>query len=84
MCFATLIERCRADNAKLSACKQRLEHVAGIHGSFGFSCADKRVHLIDEDHELPFSFCDLLENRLQSFLELAAKLCAGNQCSKIE
>ena len=82
--LAILVERRRADDAQLAAREHRLEHVAGVHRAFGLARADERVHLVDEDDELPSRVGDLLEHRLEALLELAAELRAGDQRAEVE
>ncbi len=61
--------------------RRRLEHVAGVHGALGLAGADHGVQLVDEDDGLAFVLGDVLEHRLQAFLELAAILGAGQQAA---
>jgi hypothetical protein len=42
------------------------------------------MHLIHEQQDLPFRFGDLLEDRFQTLLELAAVFCAGDQRAHIQ
>ena len=78
------VERCCANHAELAASQHRLHHVSCIHGTLCAACANEGVDFIHEgDH---FSTCigDLLQHGLQTFLELAAILCAGQHRTKIE
>src|SRR5690606_10496539 len=77
--LAVLIERRRADAVELAASEHRLEQVAGVHRSFGASGADDRVELVDEEDDPSVALLDLLENRLETLLELAAVLRAGDE-----
>src|SRR6476660_4916854 len=65
-----LIERCRADRAKLAARKRRLEEVARVHCALGLARADDGVQLIDEQNNLARAVGDFLDDRLQAIFEL--------------
>ena len=79
-----LVERGRADHAQLAARQHRLDHVAGIHRAFGRARADDRVELVDERDHLALGVGDLLQDRLQPILELAAVLRAGDHRANVE
>jgi hypothetical protein len=59
---------------EFSSGEHRLEHVRSVHRPFGCSRTDHRVQFVDEEDHLPLAFGDLLQHRLQPFLELAAVL----------
>src|SRR5690606_34499689 len=82
--LAVLIERRRADAVELAASEHRLEQVAGVHRSFGASGADDRVELVDEEDDPSVALLDLLEDRLETLLELAAVLRAGDERAHVE
>ena len=50
--FPVLVERRRADAAKLAARERRLQQVRGVHRAFGGARADNRVQLVDEEDDL--------------------------------
>src|SRR5690606_15010977 len=62
----------------------RLEHVGGIHGPLRRTGPDQRVQLVEERDDLAFGLPDLLEDRLQPLLELAAVLGPGDHRAEIE
>src|SRR5215212_8325305 len=68
--LTVLVECRRADDAQLAARKHRLEHVAGVHRTFGLAGTNERVQLVDEHDVLPLGLRDLLEHRLEALLEL--------------
>src|SRR5687768_4020782 len=78
------VERRRADDVQLAAREHRLEHVAGVHRSFGLPRPNEVVELVDEHDELRFPFSELLEHSLEPLLEFAAEFCACNQSPEIE
>ena len=83
--LAELVERRRADEAKLAAGEHRLEHVARVHGRLpGGTGADDGVQLVDEGDDLPRGLLDLLEHGLEPLLELAAVLRPGDHRAEVE
>ena len=77
--LAVLVERRRADAMQFAARQCGLQHVAGIHRTFGLAGADHRVQLVDEQDDLAFLFREVAEHRLQAFFEFAAELRARDQ-----
>ena len=69
---------------QLAACQHRLEHVAGVHRALGRPRPDDRVQLVDEGDDLAAAVGDLLEDGLQTLLELTAVLGAGDHRAEIE
>ena len=82
--LAVLVERRRADAAQLAAGEHRLQQVGGVHGALGGAGADDRVQLVDEEDDLALGLLDLLEHGLETLLELAAVLGAGDQGADVE
>jgi hypothetical protein len=82
--LAELVEGGGADHAQLAAGQHRLDHVAGVHRPLGTAGADDRVHLVDEGDHLALGVGDLLEDGLESFLELAAVLGAREHRRDVE
>ncbi len=82
--LAVLAERRGPDGAQLAARERRLEHVPGVHRPLGRSGPDERVELVDEEDHLPLGLLDLLDDRLEPLLELAAELRAGHHRSEVE
>ena len=80
-----LVERGGAHHSQTAPGEHRLQHVAGVHGAFGAAaCTHDRVHFVDEGDDLAVGVLDLFEYRLQSLLELAAVLRAGDHRGEIE
>ena len=82
--LAVLVQRGGPDGAQLPARKGGLEQVGGVHGPFGRAGADERVQLVDEKDDLALAVDDLLEDRLEALLELAAELRPGNQAPEVQ
>ena len=69
---------------QLAARQHRLEQVAGVHRALGRARPDDRVQLVDEQDDLALGVLDLLEDRLQPLLELAAELGARDQRAQVQ
>ena len=82
--LAVLVERRRADGAQLAAREHRLQQVRGVDRALGGARADDRVQLVDEEDHRAGGVGDLLEDRLEAVLELAAVLRAGEQRADVE
>ena len=82
--LSVLVERGRANGAQLSAREHRLQQVGGIHGALGGAGPDDRVQLVEEQDDATLAVRDLLQDRLQALLELAAVLGAGDQRANVE
>ena len=81
--LAVLVERRRADALELAARERRLEHRGGVDRALGRAGADERVDLVDEDHDVR-GLGDLLHDRLEPLLELAAVLGPRDQGAEVE
>ncbi len=81
--LAVFVQRRGADDVQLAARQCGLQHVGGVHRPLRAPGTDERVQLIDETDEPPFRLRDLLEHRLEPFLELAAVLGARDQRAEV-
>ena len=77
--LAKLVERGRADAAELAPGERGFEQVRGVHRAFGLAGTDDKMQLVDEQDDPAFRRSHFLQNRLQSLLELAAKLGPGDE-----
>ena len=77
--LAILVERRRADGVQFAAREHRLQHVGGVHRSFGRAGADDRVQLVDEEDDLAFGVGDFLQHGFQALFEFAAILRARDR-----
>ena len=82
--LAILIQRGRTNGVQFAARQHRFQHVRGVHRALGGPGPNDGVELVDEQYDLALGVCDLLEHRLQAFLELAAILRARYQRSHVE
>ena len=82
--LAVLVDRGRANAVQLTPGQHRLEQVARVHAALGLARAHNGVQLVDEQDDPAVALLDLLENRLQPFLELAAVLCACDQRAHVQ
>ena len=81
--LAVLVEGGRADGLDLTARERGFEHVGRVDGAFSRPRTDQRVQLVQEQHDV-LRLTDLLHDRLQALLELAAILRAGHQRAEVE
>ena len=77
--LAVLVERRRADRVQLAAREHRLQHVRRVDRAFRRAGTDDGVELVDEQDDLALARGDLFEDGLESLLELAAVLRAGEE-----
>ena len=82
--LAVFVERRGTDDVELAPGERRLEHVARVHRALGGAGADDGVQLVDEGDVPAFALGQLLDHRLESLLELAAVLGAGQQLADVE
>ena len=82
--LAVLVQRGGADQAQLAAGQHGLEHVARVHGALGRTRAHHGVDLVDERDDLTLGLLDLVQDGLQSLLELAAVLRAGHHGPEVQ
>jgi len=82
--LAVLVERGRADRVELASRQHRLEQVGRVHRALGGARAHHGVELVDEQDHAAFAVLDLLEDRLETLLELAAELGPGDDRAEVE
>ena len=81
--LSILVERGGADGLDLAAGEGRLQHVRGVDRAFGGPRPDQGVELVEEEHDV-FRLADLLHDRLEPLLELAAVLRPRHECPQVE
>ena len=74
----------RAYDLQLSASQGGLHHVGGVNGTLGAASANDGVNLVDEEDDRAPGGHDLVHDRLEPLLELAAELGAGDQARHVE
>ena len=82
--LAVLGQRGGADHPQLAAGEHRLEHVGGIHRALGRAGAKHRVQLVDEQDHATLGAGHLIEQGLQTLLECAPELGAGDHPGQVE
>ena len=82
--FAVFVERGRADAMQFTAREGWLQQIGGVHRAVGLARADQRVHLVDKQDHPACRRRDLVQHRLDPFLELAAIFRAGDQRAHVE
>ncbi len=78
------VEGRRAHAAQRPPRQRRLEHVGSVHGPFRGARTDDGVQFIDEQDDVARRLLHFLQHGLESFLELAAELGAGQHGAHIE
>src|SRR5690606_36672455 len=73
----------RADALNLAAREGRLEHIGSVDGAFRAARADQGVQLVDEQDDVAGP-ADLIQDRLDPLLKLAAVFRAGHHHGQIE
>ena len=81
--LAVLVKSRGADGLELTAREHRLEDARGVDRTFGRTCADQRVQLIDEQDDVA-ARADLLEHLLQALLEITAVAAAGDESTEVK
>ena len=82
--LAVFVQRRCAEAVQLSARQHGLEQVACIHRALGLTGADDGMKLVDKKQDLPVAPLDLVQNRLEAFLKLAAEFCTGDQSAHVQ
>ncbi|OIQ74079.1 hypothetical protein GALL_442780 [mine drainage metagenome] len=71
------------DRLKFAAGKHWFEDACSIDGTFGGTCSDESVDLVDEQNDVASS-ADLFQDLLQALFEITAVTATGNERAKIE
>ena len=82
--LAVFVERGGAHAVQLAARERGFQQVRGVHRAVALARAHERVHLVDEQHDLAVRGGHLVQHGLQTLLELAAILRAGDQGAHVE
>ena len=82
--LAELVQGGGTDAAQLAASQGRLEQVGRVHRPLGLACADDQVQFIDEQDDPALGLGDLLQNGLETVLELAPELGSRDQGAHIQ
>ena len=79
-----LIQRGSADAVQLTPRQGGFEHIAGIHGAFGFTGAYDSVNLIDKQDDIAFLLTEIVQQCFQAFFKLTSEFCTGDQCTHVQ
>mmetsp|Transcript_31284 Transcript_31284/g.91611 ORF Transcript_31284/g.91611 Transcript_31284/m.91611 type:complete len:270 (-) Transcript_31284:780-1589(-) len=82
--LAILVVGRGTDASDLTTGQGGLQKVGRIHTPTGGTGTDNRVHLVNEENNFSLAFGDLLQNTLESLLELAPHGRSGHQSSEVE
>ena len=82
--LSILVQSGGTNSMEFTTGKHRLQHIAGIHRALSCTCTNNGVELIDKQNDLAIGRCDLGQNGLESFLELAAELGSGDERAEIQ
>ena len=82
--LAVLVQRRRSDATQRTAGQFRFEQVRRVGGTFGFARPDHQVQFIDKQNDRTVGILDFAEHRFESFFEIAAEFCPGNQRPHIQ
>ena len=82
--FAILVQRGGAYAVELTSRQRGLEHIAGIHRTFGLARTDHVVDFIDEQDDIAFLFLEIIQYALQALFKLAPELGASDQRAHIQ
>mmetsp|Transcript_67005 Transcript_67005/g.216608 ORF Transcript_67005/g.216608 Transcript_67005/m.216608 type:complete len:549 (+) Transcript_67005:866-2512(+) len=84
--LAVLLDCGRPDDLHLASRERRLQHVRGVHGAAaaGAAGADEGVDLVDHQDDVTLGLGHLLDDVLESFLELTSVLGACEQAREVE
>ena len=81
--LAVLVDGRGADGLELAAREHRLQDRRGVDRALGGARADQGVDLVDEQDDVA-ARADLLQDLLQSLLEVAAVAAAGDERAEVE
>ena len=82
--LAVLVQRGRADAVQLAAGQHGFQQIAGVHCAVGLAGTHDGVQLINEEDDLALALLHLIQDALQTLLELAAVLCASHQSTHVQ
>ena len=81
--LAVLVDRRGTDRLQLAAREHRLQDGRGVDGTFGGARPDEGVDLVDEKDDVAAG-TDLLENLLQTLLEVTPVAAAGDERAQVQ
>ena len=82
--LAVLVQGGCADAVQFAPGQGRFQHVARIHGALGLAGPHHGVQLVDEQDDLSFLLGEIVQHRLQAFLEFAPVFRPGQQRAHVQ
>ena len=79
-----LIEGGGTNATQFATCQGRLQNIGSIHGAFTLTSTHQGVDLIDEEDDVSLGLLHLINDGLQTLLELTLVLGTSNQGTHIE
>ena len=82
--FAVLIQRGGTYAVQLTPRQRWLDQIGRIHRAIGFACADKGVHLVDEQDDLAIGRGHFGQNGFQTLFKIAPIFRARDQRAHVQ
>src|SRR5690625_3943023 len=82
--LAILVQGGGPNAMQFATCQSRLEHIARIHGTFGFTGAHDHVDLVNKQNGFAGILTKLLKHSLEALFELASELGPSQQGGQIK
>ena len=82
--FLVLVERGGTDGTQFATGKGGFQNVGGIHGTFAGAGSYQCVNFVNKEDDTAIALHHLVDDALQSFLELSLIFGTGNQLSHVE
>ena len=82
--FLVFVQGSSSNASQFTTCQSRLQDIGSIHGSFTCTCSNQCVDLIDKQDHTSITLRHLVDDTLQTFLELSFIFCTGHQGTHIE
>ncbi len=70
--LAVFVQGGRADTVQFATCQSRFQHIARIHRTVGFACADQSMDFVDENQSVAVVFRQVVQHAFQAFFKFAA------------
>ena len=82
--FLVFVQGSSSNASQFTTCQSRLQDIGCIHGSFTCTRSNQCMDLIDEQNHASITLRHLVDDTLQTFLELTFIFCTGHQGTHIE
>ena len=81
--FTILVEGGGADAVQFPSGEHGFEHIASVHGAFGFACTNDGMDFIDKKNDGSLGLDHLVEDGFEALFEFASELGPRNQSGQI-